>query len=67
MYLKKKIFVKNYSVNNAPIQVVRIDVYDTVSMNITIYGYGIVVNQPYHITVLVNSTNGQIISSVINP
>ena len=57
----------NYTVNNAPLGVIRIDVYDTVSMNLTIYGYGIVVNQPYHITILIDSTNGQIISSVINP
>ena len=57
----------NYTVNNSPMGAIRVDVYDTVSMNITVYGYGIVVNQPYHITVLINSTNGQIISSFINP
>ncbi|RAR74077.1 hypothetical protein [Flavobacterium aciduliphilum] len=57
----------NYTVNNSPMGTIKIDVYDTVSMNITVYGYGIVVNQPYHITVIIDSSNGQIISSFINP
>jgi hypothetical protein len=58
----------DYTANtiNSPVgNVTQIDVYNSVTFNLTVYGYGIRINNLLHCIILVNNTNGQIISSFL--
>ncbi len=43
----------------------RVDVYNSVTFNITVYGYGIRTNKLLHCAILINNTDGQIITSFL--